>query len=268
MGAWNTGWASQLAAPAIGIASSVLVGLRLPRRRGVDALPLLAKLIVASLLVARIAFLLQHRANYGGSLLSMIDITDGGFSPMAGLFTAFVAGAELTRTAAAARRPLVIAALVGTVAWAAATVATLSFAPARTAVPLVEVKRLDGSPVQLRTFTGKPLVVNLWATWCPPCRREMPVLRDAQRRHADITFVFVNQGESAAAIHGYLARERLDIYNVFADPAAAVAKRSASFAYPTTLFFDSGGMLFMRQVGGLDAAGLEQRLAMLRMAGR
>lgn len=267
MGAWVTNSVTQLAAPGLGIACSVLVGLWFRRRRGVNALPLLAILIVAALLVARIAFLLQHHASYGGDLLAMLDITDGGFSPMAGLFTAFAAGAELTRKATAARRPLVIATVAGMAAWAGATVATLDFAPARTAVPLVQVRRLDGSPVQLRGFTAKPMVLNLWATWCPPCRHEMPVLRDAQRRHPEIAFVFVNQGESAAAINAYLAREQLDIDNVFVDPAGAVGQRAASFAFPTTLFFDGAGMLAMRQVGALDAAGLEQRLAMLRKAG-
>jgi thiol-disulfide isomerase/thioredoxin len=65
--------------------------------------------------------------------------------------------------------------------------ATLDFSPPSTPVPLVELRRLDGTPVQLRTLSDKPMVINLWATWCPPCRREMPALQDAQRRHPHIT---------------------------------------------------------------------------------
>src|SRR5690606_40886240 len=57
--------------------------------------------------------------------------------------------------------------------------------------------KLEGGEVRLPTFIGQPTVVNLWATWCPPCRREMPVLRDAQQRYPDIAFIFANQGESA-----------------------------------------------------------------------
>lgn len=257
----------RLAAPAIGIASSLATGLWFGRR-GLRLMPALAGVIVAALAAARIAFVFQHADNYRDHPLLLLDVTDGGFSAMAGLFTAFVTGAELTRRTAALRRPLVAASLAGMTAWVAATVAMLDFAPAQLSVPLVEVRGLDGAPVQLRTLTTRPMVVNLWATWCPPCRREMPVLRDAQRQHPEFAFVFVNQGESAATIGRYLAQEGLDIDNVFIDPANAVAERTASFAYPTTLFFDGGGKLFMRHVGELNKTSLEERLAMLRKVGR
>jgi thiol-disulfide isomerase/thioredoxin len=265
---WDNSAIMRLTAPAIGIASSLAVAIWFRRRRGADILRHLMILIIAAFVAARIAFLLQHRDSYGASLGRMLDITDGGFSAMAGLFVAFVAGSELTKRAAAesTRRPLVVASLAGCAVWVVAAITTLDFAPARVAVPLVQLQRLDGSAVQLRTFTAKPAVVNLWATWCPPCRREMPVLRDAQRRHQDITFVFVNQGESAPTIQRYLAAERLNIDNVFLDPVGAVSRQTDAFAYPTTLFFDSQGMLFMRQVGGVTEASLEERLAMLRKA--
>jgi thiol-disulfide isomerase/thioredoxin len=256
-----------LAPPAIGILGTLAVGLWY-RRRGLRAVPALAGLIVASLAVARLAFVFQHVDSYRADLLEVFDLTDGGFSAMAGLFVAFVVGAEITRKTAALRRPLVIASLTGMSAWVSATVATLDFAPARTLVPLVEVRRLDGAPVQLRTLTTRPMVVNLWATWCPPCRREMPVLRDAQRRHPGIAFVFVNQGEAVATIERYLASEGLDLDNVFIDPVNAVAQRTGSFAYPTTLFFDGSGKLFMRQVGELNRNSLDERLAMLTRAQR
>jgi thiol-disulfide isomerase/thioredoxin len=265
---WSASVIDHLAVPLIGMASSAAIGLWYRQRRGVDFLSMLAKIVLGALLVARLAFVLQNRDTYGTHPLAILDIADGGFSDMAGLFTAFVIGAELTRHAAAARRPVIVTILAGILVWVIGTVATLDFAPARTTVPLVAIKRLDGSSVQLRTFTDKPMVVNLWATWCPPCRREMPVLRDAQRRYPDISFVFVNQGEGVAAIQSYLSRQHLDIDNVFSDPVGAVAQRMATYAYPTTLFFDSEGVLFMRQVGELNPATLDERLAMLRKARR
>jgi len=256
-----------LAPAAIGIVATLGVGLWY-RRRGLRTVPALAGLIVASLAAARMAFVLQHVDSYRAGPLAVFDLADGGYSAVAGLFAAFVTSAEMTRRTAALRRPLVIASITGITAWVATTVATLDFAPAQTLVPLVEVKRLDGATVQLRTLTTKPMVVNLWATWCPPCRREMPVLRDAQRRHPDTVFVFVNQGEAIATIQSYLARERLDLDNVFFDPFNAVAQRSGSFAYPTTLFFDGSGKLFMRQVGELNGNSLDERLTMLSRAQR
>jgi thiol-disulfide isomerase/thioredoxin len=257
-----------LATPLIGMACSAAVGLWYRRQRAIDLLPMLAKVAIGALLTARVAFILQHRDTYSTDLLAMLDFTDRGFSAMPGLFAALVIGTHATRQSTRARRPLTMAVITGLVAWMVGTVATLDFAPARTLMPLVEVRRLDGSPVQLRTFTNKPMVLNLWATWCPPCRREMPALQEAQRRHPDIAFVFVNQGEDIAAIQAYLAHEDLQIQNVFSDPNAAVAQRTGSSAYPTTLFFDSEGKLFMRQIGELDSAGLERRLSMLQDASR
>lgn len=263
MNGWDASQIGHLAVPVLGIVCSGLIALWY-RRRGINFLGTLTKIVVGALLAARFAFILQHTDMYGLDLLAMLDIGDGGFSDTAGLFTAFVIGAELTRRTPAARRPLTVAALSGALVWVAGTVATLDFAPARLAVPLVQVRRLDGNPVQLRTLTRKPMVVNLWATWCPPCRREMPVLRDAQRRHPDISFVFLNQGESADAIQSFLREQGLNLDNVFSDPTGEVARRMNAFAYPTTLFFDGDGVLFMRQVGELTQTGLDERLALLR----
>ena len=264
----DTNALGHLIAPALGIASSAVAGLWFGRRRGVDVLPLLAKILVGALLAARFAFLLQHYDSYRGVPWSLLDISDGGFTATAGLFAALVIGTESTRKVPGARRPVALAVVTGVAVWTMATVAVLDFAPARVMVPLMEAKRLDGTPVQLRTFTQKPMLINLWATWCPPCRREMPVLSQAQRRHPDITFVFLNQGENTREIVRFLDQERLHPENVFADPFGSFFERIGAYAYPTTLFFDSDGVLFMRQVGELDSAGLEERLAMLRKAPR
>lgn len=267
MNPWNPVWPSHLTVPALAILSSAAVGAWYRRYRGANIGPILWKVIAAGLLAARAAFVAQHLDHYAGAPLAVLDLGDGGFAPMAGMFAAFVLGAELTRKAALPARPLLTATLAGIAVWVAGAVATLDFAPARMTVPALEVHRLDGAPVQLSTFTNRPMVVNLWATWCPPCRREMPVLRDAQRRNPDITFVFVNQGEGAATIRGYLAGQGLGIENVFTDPLNELAAKTSAFAFPTTLFFDRHGILFMRQVGGLTAATLEERLKLLRAAG-
>ena len=107
------------------------------------------------------------------------------------------------------------------------------------------------------------MVVNLWATWCPPCRREMPALEEAQRRHPGITFVFVNQGEDAATIQAFMAQQKLKLDNVFTDRAREVGRRTGSFAMPTTLFYGKDGRLFLRHMGELDRDGLDTRLEML-----
>ena len=114
----------------------------------------------------------------------------------------------------------------------------------------------DGSTVSLSAFAGRPLVINLWATWCPPCHREMPVLAAAQRARPEIQFVFVNQGESAEVVARYLAANGLRLSNVVLDPARQTAKTTGSSGYPTTLFYDARGRLRKRHMGELSHATL------------
>lgn len=128
-------------------------------------------------------------------------------------------------------------------------------------IPAVALASLSGEPVRLAAFGGKPLVVNLWASWCPPCRREMPLLRAAQLRHTDVNFVFVNQIESATAVQRYLGAAHIDLDNLLLDQHGALPAAIGSQALPTTLFFDAGGRLVERRLGELSAASLAQRLA-------
>ncbi|WP_312183975.1 TlpA family protein disulfide reductase, partial [Massilia timonae] len=113
-------------------------------------------------------------------------------------------------------------------------------------------------------FKGKVAVVNLWATWCPPCRREMPAMQAAQQANPDIGFVFVNQGESSVVVRRFLATQQLRLQNVVIDPAGQVAARTGAAGYPTTLFYDADGKLRLRHVGELSEATLKDKLASLR----
>ncbi|WP_459655422.1 TlpA family protein disulfide reductase, partial [Achromobacter xylosoxidans] len=71
----------------------------------------------------------------------------------------------------------------------------------------------------LAAFQGKPTVVNLWASWCPPCRREMPAFEQAQAANPDIHFVFLNQGEAASTVRQYLDEHAPSLANALLDPA-------------------------------------------------
>ncbi len=219
-------------------------------------------ILLAGVLAARGAFILVYWDTFRQAPLTMLDIRDGGFFPLAGL----LAGAVLATRYAWRRHDLRHTLLRSLLAGAAVTVlggmAVFALQPARTELMLRDVmlRTLDGKPVRLDAFRGQPVVINLWASWCPPCRREMPMLEQAQSRNQRVTFLFVNQGESAAAVRQYLADEHIAIRNAMLDPGMEVAQRVASRALPTTLFLDAEGRLQSIRMGQLSAASLTQQL--------
>jgi thiol-disulfide isomerase/thioredoxin len=252
--------------PVVAMAVSVAAAIWLRKRRGVDVEPVLWKVMLGGLLTARVAFVAAHFDLYASAPWSVLRIGDSGFSAIAGLLGALVTGVLATSGKAALRTPLMTTLAAGAVAWGATTIATTDFKHAAMPVPQLVLQRLDGSPLALGSLAGKPLVINLWATWCPPCRREMPALRDAQLRNPGVVFVFADQGEDAQTVRDYLAREGLAPDNVVLDPVRQVAGAAKASATPTTLFFDSRGRLVSRRVGELSAATLADRLAQLEVA--
>lgn len=236
----------------------------LRRRRGHDAGTVLWRMIVAGFVAARAVFVLKHHDIYVKAPWSALDIRDGGFEPVAGLIVACVIGAELTRRRAELRRPLLASVLAGGAVWIGGLLAAQALAPPRPPMPDLMVRQLDGGEVPLRSLAGRPLVINLWATWCPPCRREMPAMQAAQQANPDIGFVFVNQGESSVVVRRFLATQQLRLQNVVIDPAGQLAARTGAAGYPTTLFYDADGKLRLRHVGELSEATLKDKLASLR----
>jgi thiol-disulfide isomerase/thioredoxin len=269
MDAFNIGPLALPAGVAIGAAAvlvATLAGDWFKRRREIDPGPVLWKALLSGLVAARAVFVVKHFDIYAKAPLEILNLRDGGYTALAGLLVAAIVAAELTRKAQPLRKPVLAAVLAGAAVWLGGTIATTDFSKAPVAIPTVELRRLDGSPVRLASLAGKPMVLNLWATWCPPCRREMPALRDAQQQNPDVEFVFVNQGESVDAVNRFLAGQGLQMKNVLSDPAGAVGKGVGSFGLPTTLFFDRHGVLQRRHMGELSAASLAERLAAVRKA--
>lgn len=245
-----------------GAVLGILAGAFAGWHRKVEVEPLLFRAAVIGLVVARLGFVIQFRDAYLSAPLSIIDIRDGGWMAIAGF-----AAAAIYLVAVAVRRRVLripIAVAVGTAAtiWVmgAAALATLSQAGGRE-LPALTLEDLNGRSVALSTFRGKPTVVNLWATWCPPCRRELPTMRQAQAQRSDVNFVFLDQGESAEKVRRFLAAEQLPLANVLLDVHGKAGEQLATRALPTTLFFDAQGRLADARVGELSPATLNQHLA-------
>ncbi|MGQ3054279.1 MAG: redoxin family protein [Roseateles sp.] len=216
--------------------------------------------LVLGLAAARLAFVYEYRALYFDAPLSILDIRDGGWNATAGLLATWAYGLYRERGAVAMRRPLRWALGAGTAVYFVGSIALAVTAQPGPPLPAVAFTSLEGTSVSLDGFRGRPTVVNLWATWCPPCAREMPVLLDAQRKRADVHFVFLNQGEDAAQVQRWLNRNGLPLRNVLLDPRRQAGAMFHQQGYPTTLFFDARGELGATRVGELSAATLQQKL--------
>jgi len=102
--------------------------------------------------------------------------------------------------------------------------------------------------------------LNMWATWCPPCRREMPVIERAQAAYPDVSFVLVNQGEDLQTIQRFLAEEGLQLSDVLRDPHSRTMAETGARALPTTLYFSPDGRLVDSHMGELTGASLADTL--------
>ncbi len=240
-----------------------LAGRLVARRAGVELDSLLLRMMLAGLLVALLAYIVQYREVYLQSPLAMLDVRDGGWRPLAGIAAAVIAAIVVGARRSALRKPLAAAFGTAGLVWLLAAGTLEAVSPPDVQLPTVSLRNLTAQPVALASFKGKPTVVNLWATWCPPCRREMPVLQQAQAARPDVHFVFLNQGEAAAKVQSYMAAQQLPLDNVLLDERGEVARQLGVRGLPTTLFFDAGGKLVAVRVGELSPATLGERLAQI-----
>lgn len=220
---------------------------------------------VIGLLAARLAHLASNAGPYLASPGSMLDLRDGGWHPIAGGIAGAAWLAWRGWRMPQCRRPFSVAALAGLLVWSAGTL--LTGARDSAAMPTVALATLDDArPVDLRTAAaGRPVVVNLWASWCGPCRQEMPTLAAAQQREDKVGILFVNQGESQAAVRAYLSSLGLPLRDVLLDPGSRLGPAVGSRGLPTTLFYDARGTLVDAHFGVLNAPALESRLRALRV---
>jgi peroxiredoxin len=116
--------------------------------------------------------------------------------------------------------------------------------PGRPTAPAFDLKGPDDRQARLSDYKGRPLVLNFWATWCPPCREEMPSMERAHRELAKdgIGMVAVNAGDDAEAVRAFLARMRVD-FPLVLDPDTRVTDSYSVEGLPTTFVIDPEGRL-------------------------
>jgi thiol-disulfide isomerase/thioredoxin len=126
------------------------------------------------------------------------------------------------------------------------------------------LNNLDGIPVRLSDHLGQPIILNFWASWCAPCRIEMPELQALQTQYANngLTILAINQGETAETARAFFFDEMgLTFANPLLDENTAVAQEYGVRNLPTTIFINSQGQITAIHRGPATRSQFEAYLA-------
>lgn len=218
--------------------------------------------------VARVGFVVANWSAFAVQPLSVLYVWQGGFSLVWGVVGGLIYTLWFFRGTPRLLRPAALSALVAAGVGLVGLTTVQFIQASQTAsatLPALTLYRLeDGSAIRLDSFRGKPLVLNTWATWCPPCRREMPMMAEVARANPQIHFVFADQGEGSGQVRGFLNTLLLQPVGVLLDPQMTVSNALRVVGYPTTFFFDQGGRRVGMQTGELSRAVLEAQLRRIR----
>lgn len=216
--------------------------------------------VAIGLVAARAAYVAGHLDAYAAEPASVLFVWQGGFS--AGWGLAAVAAWSLYRLRKVRLLAWAGAPTAGALAvWGALSVVAGAPGATPAGTPDIALPQLSGPPLSLADLEDRPVVLNFWATWCPPCRREMPRLTRMASEHPGVTFLFVNQGEDAATARAYLSEEALDPAHVLLDRRGALGRAFSVLGLPTTLFLGSGGEVAEAHFGEISLAALQDNIA-------
>lgn len=161
-----------------------------------------------------------------------------------------------------------VAGLVGLLAWRMVakeegkSLAAAAAAGKRPVAPDFELDRLDGGGgLSLSSLRGRVVVLNFWASWCPPCREEAPLLQDGWERFRDrgVVFLGVDANDLSADGRDFLEEHGITYPNVH-DGEGSMLGRYGIPAMPETMFIDRQGRVAAYIAGPVDAATLEQSI--------
>ncbi len=246
---------------ALVVAAFVLAAEAVARRRGGRADDAWAAVLIG-VAVARLAYVGVHADVFAARPWETLYLWQGGFVGWAGgaaaVLTVFVRRVRSSAPPAFGGAPFAAAAVVG--------FGAAMFLPAPEASrPLADwtasVATLDGGADAASSWVGTPTVVNLWASWCGPCRREMPMLVEEVGLRPEVRLVLVSQGEGPGPVTAFLEEAGLDADPVRLDPRGEVGREVGLVGLPTTLFVSADGTVRVTAFGELSRARVRSHLA-------
>jgi thiol-disulfide isomerase/thioredoxin len=127
--------------------------------------------------------------------------------------------------------------------------------PVAEAVPALDFKDGEGNPVALTDFRGKVVLLNIWATWCAPCREEMPALDRLQAElggpEMDVVALSIDQS-GVEAVKGFYKEIGLEHLGIYIDKTGQAGAKLVAIGIPTTLLIDREGRELGRRVGAAE----------------
>lgn len=214
--------------------------------------------VLAWILAARAGFVAANWPVFAAHPLDALKLWQGGFLAAAGWAGGIAVFLLALRSRA--RAALLPLALGGAVALVAHQIATARLTGPAVTLPVMQLAALDGRAQQL-AGRDRVVVLNLWATWCPPCRREMPMMTELAASLPDVDFVFANQGEEAAQIRAFLQAEDLPDTGMIRDPRSRLMEDLGAIGLPATMIFDAKGRLVAGHTGEISRAALTRMIA-------
>ena len=212
---------------------------------------------------ARIGHVIAFWLSFAEEPWRIIAIWQGGFSVVgAAVGVAIVLAWALWRSLPFV--PAAAALWAGVIAWQVILLDVASREPV--ALPTDPLATIEGELLHLMSLveTDKPIIINLWATWCPPCRRELPMLATVAEQRDDVVFLFASQGETAGHVGRYLAEHDLQPEHVLIDISRMLARHYGTVGLPITLFIGADGLLAHTHVGEISREVLLSRIAWLQ----
>lgn len=225
----------------------------LARRYGAGVSTWAVTAVAAGVIAARAGFVAAHAQSFLDAPLSVFAFWQGGFSPWAGGAGFLLGSVWHFRRGVQGLVPAAVALILAAGSWN--MVHQLS-AAGEASLPLdVQLLRMDGTAFSSGEWQGQPMVINLWASWCPPCRREMPMMVEVAGQQSDVAIHFVNQGEGPEAIRQFLSQAGVVMQPVM-DNGQQMMRHFDAMGLPATLFISADGRVRSAHMGEISRAGL------------
>lgn len=216
--------------------------------------------VIVGVFFARAGYVLDNLEAYASAPAEVLYVWQGGFLALAGIAAAAAVLLLMLRG-----RALVVS-IASLALVSAASLGVLRMTEPRELGPapqITNVVDVSGRPAHLDTQRG-PYVVNPWATWCPPCRREMPMLVETAAANPDVPILLLNQGETPERVRQYLRSENISGKDVRIDSRAELSQKLGATALPTTIFVASDGSISEIHYGEISRAALHAGIDQLR----